>query len=165
MYDFRVRAVNVRGAGPPSNSVSKAPSGPPGAPTGLSAAAGDGQVTLSWDAPSSDGGSLITGYQYSQDSGSWTSIPSSRPGQANAGGYTVTGLTNGRTYSFQIRAVNGIGGGLPSNSASAVPERPQALGPPGAPTGLSAMAGDGLVTLSWDAPSSDGGSLITGYQY
>ena len=143
-YDFQIRAVNAQGAGPPSDRISVRALGPPGAPSGLSAVARDGLVVLSWNAPSSDGGSAITGYEYSQNSGSWTPIPSSRPGFANAVGYTVTGLTNGSTYNFQIRAVNAQGGGQPSNSVSARPVRATV---PGAPTGLRASGSSQVVFL------------------
>ena len=76
----------------------------PGAPTGLSAAADSGQVTLSWTAPSDDGGSAITGYEYEVDGdGSWHSTGSTGTS------HTVTGLTNGQSYSFKVRAVNTVG--------------------------------------------------------
>ena len=73
----------------------------------------------------------------------------------------VTGLTNGQTYTFRVRGVNGAGTGeysLPSNAVT-----PQA-GVPGAPGIPNLVPGDGRVTMSWAAPADNGGSPITGYQ-
>jgi fibronectin type 3 domain-containing protein len=135
----------------------------PGPPTGLSASAGNGQVTLSWKAPVEDGGSAIAGYDVYEGTSSGGESGSSVNGSLIAGtSDTVTGLTNGTTYYFTAVSVNG--GGLqsnPSNEASATPVAPVTA--PGAPTGLSATAGDAQVTLSWKAPSSDGGEKITSY--
>ena len=135
--------------------------GVPSAPTGLSATASDGRVTLRWSAPSRDGGSAITRYEYRyrEDGGSyggWTTVS----GGASATSTTVTGLDNGTAYEFQMRARNDIGPGPESNTASAT----LAESVPGAPTGLTATGGDGSVTLNWGAPA-DGGSQILRYEY
>ena len=96
----------------------------PTAPTDTRAAVGDTQVTLTWNAPASDGGAAISGYQYRQSETAgdytaitWTEITNS----AAATSYTVTDLTNGTTYYFQVRAMNSIGNGTASNEVSATP--------------------------------------------
>ena len=97
----------------------------PGAPTNLAATAGNGQVTLNWTAPADDGGAAITGYQYRQQSGSgaygnWMNVS----GGASTSSHVVSSLTNGSSYTFQVRAVNSEGGGAASASASATPTAP-----------------------------------------
>ena len=72
---------------------------------------------------------------------------------------TVTGLTNGTSYTFQVVAVNLFGASPPSASSNAVIP----LGPPQAPTVVAATRGNAQATLTWVAPASDGGSPITGY--
>ena len=151
-YTFAVRAMNAAGDGP-ATTVTATPVTTPGAPENLGWAPGDGQVTLSWDAPSSDGGAAITRYEYEiDDSGTW--IDADLDLQE-----TVPGLTNGQPYTFTVRAVNAAGGG----DAAAVTATPATT--PGAPENLGWAPGDGQVTLSWDAPSSDGGAAITRYEY
>ncbi len=99
-----------------------------GAPTGLTASTGSGQgeIDLSWTAPSDTGvlngtdPAAITGYQYRRaessaglDSAAWTAAET-------ATNFTVTGLTGGTTYHFQVRALNGVTpGGAASNEDSA----------------------------------------------
>ena len=153
-YIFAVRAVNALGEGPASNEASATPMGAPGKPTGLSATSGDGEVTLRWAAPQSNGGSMITRYEYEVGDGTWVSAG------ATATEYVVTGRTNGTPYTFAVRAVNALGEGPASDVTSATP-----MGAPGKPTGLSATSGDGEVTLRWAAPQSNGGSMITRYEY
>ena len=128
----------------------------PGAPTGLSATAGDQEVDLSWTAPASNGGAAITDYEYEPNgSGAWTSTGGTAPS------YTVRNLTNGQPYTFKVRAVNRVG---PSTASAASPSVTPAT-EPDAPTGLSATVGDQMVDLSWTAPTSNGGATILRYEY
>ena len=88
----------------------------PSAPRNLLADGNDEQVALSWDAPEDDGGFVITDYEYRIDQrGDWISTGSTDTT------HTVTGLTNGTAYAFQVRAVNAAGNSAPSNRAEATP--------------------------------------------
>ncbi len=163
-YSFQVRAVWSGVAGTPSATVKATPVLPPPAapakPTGLSATAGNLQVTLSWSDPSN---AAITAYQYRQrttGSNSWGNwIPWSSSTASTTSG-VVVGLTNGTGYDFQIRAVAGNVDGAVSDIVSATPVAP--LAAPAKPTGVSATAGNLQVTLSWSDPSN---SNITAYQF
>ena len=127
-YMFRVRAVNTLGNGAvvtleatPSPSSGRGGGGGlrqtvPSAPRNLTAVGGEGEVVLTWDAPRDDGGSAIRDYEYRIDGkGRWISIGSTDTT------HTVTGLVNGTTYTFEVRAVNRIGRGRASNQAEATP--------------------------------------------
>ena len=155
-YYFKVAAVNGVGEGPASAEVSAAPAAIPGAPAGLTATAGNAQVTLSWTAPASNGGLPVTGYRLY--AGTTTEFSGESPVATLTGTVvTVTGLANGTTYYFKVTAVNRVGEG-PGTDTEAVP-----VTTPGAPAGLTATPGDSQVTLSWAAPASDGGAPISGY--
>jgi hypothetical protein len=62
---------------------------------------------VSWTAPSSDGGSPITGYVVTPYIG-YFPLPS-RTFNSQATTQVITGLTNGRTYRFRVRAINAVG--------------------------------------------------------
>ena len=132
----------------------------PGAPTGVTATAGNGSATVSWTAPCSNGGSAITSYTVTPYIGSTAQTPVTVTGSPPATSTTVTGLTNGTTYTFTVSATNANGTGPASSPSNAVTPRPT---PPGAPTGVTATAGNGSATVSWTAPSNNGGSAITSY--
>ena len=105
------------GGGGGGGGVPPPPPPVPDAPTNLLAVGGDGQVVLTWDAPEDDGGTAITDYEYQIDqTGEWISIGSTDTT------HTVTGLTNGTAYAFQVRAVNAAGNSAPSNQTEATPE-------------------------------------------
>ena len=131
----------------------------PGAPTNLSGYGYNGWVSLSWSDPSSNGGATITDYEYrySRTYGTYSEWKSW--GNANTLN-SVFSLTNGVQYQFQVRAVNSVGEGAESNTAYATP-----VTTPSAPQNLSAAPDDGEVTLTWTAPTSNGGSVITDYKY
>ena len=154
--EYTVRVIATRtGAtdGPPSAEVTGTPFTTPGAPQHLSGVPGDEQVMLTWDAPSSDGGSAILRYEYAiDDSGTWIDAGLDLE-------ETVPGLTNGQQYAFEVRAVNSAGPGAPARTA-ATP-----LGMPSVPESLTATGGDGEVVLEWTEPADDGGSPVTGYGY
>ena len=157
-YAFEVRAVNSAGPGAPARTAAT-PLGMPSVPESLTATGGDGEVVLEWSAPADDGGAPVTGYEYRFAAG--TAVPGDTPWQS-AGldlEWTVTGLTNGQQYAFEVRAVNSAGPGAPARTA-ATP-----LGMPSVPESLTATGGDGEVVLEWSAPADDGGSPVTGYGY
>ena len=134
------------------------PSGPgvPAAP-GLSGTAGEGSASLTWTTPS-DGGDPITGYKVYRDGALLATV-----GLVNS--YTDATVTNGKTYAYQVSAVNGVGEGGKSNTVSLTP---RVQTPPSAPQSLTAShAGgpkSGKIDLAWQAPADDGGSAVTGYK-
>ena len=161
-YSFRVAAINSSATGSYSATASATPAlVPPGQPTSLVATSGNGRATLSWVAPSSVGDSAISGYriEYSTNGGgSWLTLNSNTWSTSTS--QSVTGLTNGTSYSFRVAAINSSATGSYSASATAVP----VAVPPGQPTSLVATSGNGQVSLSWVAPSSVGDSAISGYR-
>jgi subtilase family serine protease len=160
-YYFEVEAVNAVNNSAASNELTATPvaNSAPGAPTLNTATAGNGSVALGWSAPSSNGGSPITGYDV-YDSLSASSVLTSTPTMVTRTSATVSGLTNGTSYYFEVEAVNAVNNSLPSNELSATPV---ASAVPGAPTLTSAQPGRRQITLSYTAPSNNGGSAITGY--
>ena len=157
-YTFQVRAVNGFGPGPEIESSAITPVGAPTAGD-LGADPGDGQVALSW-APGSSGGSDITKWQYRQSEsgegyGAWMDIADSGPSTSS---HVVTGLNNGTSYTFQVRAVNRLGTGTPISSAAATPGTV-----PAAPS-VTAMRGNGQVDLSWTPGTAAGAAATTGWQ-
>ncbi|NDD55718.1 BspA family leucine-rich repeat surface protein, partial [bacterium] len=119
-YTFQVAAINAAGTGSYStSSLGVTPATTPDAPTGLTGTPRSSQVVLAWTAPD-NGGSAITDYvvQYQLASGgSWTTFADGTSTNTSA---TVTGLTNGTAYLFQVAAVNAVGQGSFSQQSSSV---------------------------------------------
>ena len=153
-YSISLKAVNSSGDSAASAAVSVTPSTTPSAPTSLTATAGNGQATISFTA-GSNGGSAITNYKYSLDGTNYTALS---PTDATSP-VTITGLTNGTSYSIYLKTVNANGDSSASAAVSVTPSTT-----PSAPTSLTATAGDGQATISFTA-GSDGGSTITNYKY
>jgi titin len=132
-YTFRVRAVNSQGDGAVATLTYRIPATVPDAPRDLTATRGNAQVDLSWEAPDHNGGSAVTKYEYHQyppsaEGDGWHEISGFN---ADAPAYTVSGLANGTTYTFKVRAVNHVGGGAATAATTAtpatVPDAPQSL--------------------------------------
>lgn len=121
-YQFEVSATNSVGISPfslPSNSVTPHAITVPGAPTAVTATAGNAQAGVSWTAPADNGGSSITSYTVTTLAGG---VPTGTPltVAATATSAVVSGLTNGTTYTFTVHATNGIGSGAESAPSNAV---------------------------------------------
>ena len=114
-----MKAVNARGESSASSSVSVTPSTIPSSPTSLSASAGDGSATISFT-PGANGGNAITNYKYSIDGSTYTDLS---PSDASTP-ITISGLTNGTSYTIYLKAVNANGDSSASTSVSVIPSQP-----------------------------------------
>ncbi|MEI6051219.1 MAG: fibronectin type III domain-containing protein, partial [Opitutaceae bacterium] len=129
----------------------------PGVPTAVSAEAGNNEATVSFAAPVPDGSAGILSYTVTAS-----------PGGATASGYasplTVTGLTNGNSYTFTVTATNAIGTGTSSSASGSV--TPLAT-LPGRPTNTKAAfntGASGTIFVSFSTPVNNGGTAITNYE-
>ena len=114
----------------------------PSAPQNFAATPGDGQVTLSWEAPADSGSSAIAGYEYRHAEGATVPESTAWTSAGTALTATVGSLTNGTAYAFEVRAVSDAGEGDPAAATAA------AATVPDAPQNLTATPGDGEVTLT-----------------
>ncbi len=131
------------------------PATAPGAPTGVTATAGETSATVTWTAPA-DGGA-VTGYTVTASTGQTATASGS------ARSATVTGLPAGAPVTFTVRAVNAVGTSPASAPSAAVTPLPPATAPT-APSLVSAKAGDGSAQVSWTAPASNGGRTVVAYR-
>lgn len=164
-YTFSVVATTLVGDSQPGVSAAVTPRtlpSLPGTPVGTPA---DGRVALAWTAPASDGGAPVTAYvvQYRRTSSpTWLSFvgaDSTQSAQSASPSATVTGLTNGVSYTFRVAATNAAG--TTEFTAQSVRVTPRSVpGAPGRPTATSTARG--RVQLRWTAPNN-GGSPITDY--
>jgi chitodextrinase len=121
---------------------------PPATPTGVLVGRGDGSAGIAWDANSEPD---LAGYVVLRDGVEVATVTDTD--------HLDVGLTNDVTYSYTVVAVDTHGNR--SQPTAALPVTPTDLTPPGAPTGLTAVRGDGRVTLSWTAsPEPD----LAGYR-
>ena len=124
----------------------------PDPPTAATATAGNGQASVSFAAPASNGGAAIDRYTV-------TSTPEGKTATGTSSPLVVTGLTSGVSYTFTVTAHNTVGESAPSTASNAVTP----FSPPGAPTGATATPGNGSASVAFSAPASDGGAAITFY--
>ena len=160
-YYVRIVATNHMGSTTSTNVITVAgvTASVPTAPTSLTSTAGNAQVILNWQVPSSDGGASITGYKIEMETGGVGGYAVLVETQ-EATTYTKTGLTNGVSYKFKISAINSVGTSTVSNpETTSIP-----ITVTGVVTNIAGAAGDTQIVLTWDAPSNIGGSAITGYK-
>ena len=154
IYTFSVTATNGAGtsAAGTSNTISLA--SPPNAPSSINATAGIRSASLSWTAPDNNG-SAITSYTVTVSSSNGGSLGT--VGTVTGTSCNITGLTDGKTYTFFVTATNGAG-----TSTTGTSNTITIASVPGAPTLVTASAGIRSASLSWTAPN-DNGSDITSY--
>jgi chitodextrinase len=145
-YTYRVRAYNVAGWGNYSTEKSATPYTTPNAPSAPSVSPGNGQNVITWTAPANNG-STITKYELKRGD---TVLKSDITGTT----YTDTGLSNGTSYSYTVRAYNTAGWGSFSSAGSGTPRTV-----PSAPGAPKVTAGDKQVTISWTAPAANGATI------
>ncbi|MGQ7890402.1 S-layer homology domain-containing protein [Paenibacillus sp. WC2504] len=112
-YYFTVKAGNSGGLSVESNQANATPATVPAAPTNVSAVVGNGTATVTFTAPTDNGGSAITGYEVTASSGNITVTGPSSP-------IIITGLVNGTSYTFTVKAISDVGKSVPSAESNAV---------------------------------------------
>ena len=143
-----------------SDSLTRTATVAPSEPTGVTLTVGGGRITAEWDAPDSDGGSVLTGYrvQWKRAGQPW-SAASSALAPLKGRAHTIDGLTNGTTYRVRVAATYGESEvGPTSSQASAAPSVAT-----GAPKNLEVEVRHTRLRLTWKAPDSTGGATITDY--
>ena len=165
LYSIRVRADNgetadiynwVEDTGTPMSV--------PGAPTGLEVEEGNGQVIVSWVAPEDTGGEGVEIERYViqwklKTASSWPSQNERTTTDGSILTDTITGLLNGKMYDIRVRADNNVEGQIFQWAKTT--GRPRTI--PSEPRNLNVTAGDGRLSLTWDAPAETGGLNINRY--
>lgn len=138
----------------------------PGVPSNVSASAGDSLAVVNWT-PGAAGSAPTTGYTVHILDGNGVDtglLPQNTPSVSPVPtSLTVTGLTNGASYSFAVSAINSACSGPCELSAASNTVTPQAAVAPSAPLDLSGIAGNTAVALSWTPPLNNGGSPVSLY--
>ncbi|CAH1103156.1 unnamed protein product [Psylliodes chrysocephalus] len=168
-YSFRIRAENQYGVSDPLESTepvtAKYPFTVPDAPSAPRVTDWDSStIYLSWERPNNDGGSRIQGYKLEyRDIAHDTHWQSASDYLIKDTHFDLFNLTSGHEYEFRVRAKNAAGFSKPSASSASFKLKGK-YNVPSAPRNPNVVnVGKGYVDLTWEPPSSDGGSRITGY--
>lgn len=148
---YKVQALNALEGGTAGPVNATTPSRPD-APTALRVASGERSLDLRWDAPARDGGSPLLAYRVYRGENA-TNMTLLATVNASATSHHDAPLPDGATRHYRVAAVNAVGEGPWSASASNA-----TYGPPTAPQGLAATAANGTVRLAWSAPAQPNGT-------
>jgi hypothetical protein len=159
LYYFRAYAVNSAGTSTGAIlSTTTLQWAVPGAPTGVTATAGNTQASVTFIAPASNGGSPITGYTVTSNPAGGTDTNAGTTGLT----HTVTGLANGISYTFTVTATNIIGTGSASSASS--PVTPYTLA--SISTSFPPLVSTSTLTLNANITNDGGASTtIRGFAY
>jgi len=161
---FAYDAVPNYSAG--ATTTATLPTPPPAVPSGLTATAGDAQVTLAWSAAS--GASSYNVKRATTSGGPYATIASG----VTATNHVSAGLTNGTTYFFVVSAVNASGESADSPEASATPDAvataSYTLDDPASPISAVFNSATGRMTVTnkatgttWTQGTGGGGSAYS----
>jgi fibronectin type 3 domain-containing protein len=137
LYHYRVSAENAGGESPDSHTIVGSPVAPPAVPAGLQALPASGEVSLAWDP-------VRGAVHYRVKRSPSLEGPFHTVAQPAEAAYTDTGLVNSTEYHYVVSALNSHGESLDSAPAKATP-----VGAPSMPVGLTAIAGNARIELSW----------------
>ena len=156
-YEVTVQAENIIGRGPSSEAAEGTPTAQsPSAPAAPTVTSANASLSLSWDAPASNGAD-ISGYAVQWKSGA-QNFSSARQAASASTSFTITGLTNDTTYTVRLRATNSVGDSGWSSTATGTPAAQR----PSTPSAPRVSSDNESLDVSWSAPAANGAS-ITGY--
>ena len=161
-YVILVVATNSAGSSKPG-AATVTTNGVAGKPTGVTAVNGNGTITVSWTAPASNGGNAISSYTATATAGGSGGTTATCTTTATTCTITVTGTVGLATYTVGVVATNTAGNssaGTPALGTSGATDKVMSpVTVPGAPASANFYG----AAVGWTAPSSAGGSAITGY--
>ena len=170
-YTLRVAAVNAGGNGPWSVETTGTPAVAPGLVSNFNVESGNMELTLTWEPPTDDGGSDITGYLVQ-----WTANRRVKPlefliDDAAQRSHTITGLrnttaANPSAYYVWVTAINAYGQGSLTPAPNGKPISPSTVGadlPSELAVTPSETSGTELIA-EWRAPRNDGGEPVESYR-
>ena len=159
-YTFTVKAINATGQSLSSIGTPKFPVNIPTKPASIAlGSTGNGTITVTYTAPTANGGSAVTGYSVQAFAPLATVPADTCNSDASTLTCTVDGLTNGVKYEVRVYAVNAAGTSFGHNKLRNVIPATN----PGKPSVTTLTPGTSQVTVAWNAPLSNGGSAITAY--
>lgn len=157
-YYYRVIAINALGEAPSSN-VATATSFPVAtAPATLTATPGVASSVVKWTAPTSNGGSPVTGYKVEYSTNADFTGSKTVTTSATTVSTTLTGLTAGATYYVRVAATT-----LAGTGAFATAPAVKVFAAPSSPNAFTVTGGNLNFVAKWTAPTDNGGSAVTGY--
>ena len=162
-YTVTVTAANGIAVGPPSVGVPVTPvAATPNPPTITNTTSTSTSVSVTFTAPGSGPftGFRATAHNSGEDPNVVAPQASATVG-STARTATITGLTPGHPYRIRVQTLNGPASSTYSPGVDVTPPVPTSV--PGAPQNPMAVAKLSAALVSWTAPTSDGGSSITGY--
>ena len=128
-------------------TVTPATASVPSGPASLAVTPGNGSATLTWKGSTSGSPTSYSIYRGTISDGEAVTAVGTVSGTTLT--FTDTGLTNGKTYFYNVAANNSVGVSPDSNEVSVTPAASATVPP--APAGLAATAGNGSVGLTWGA--------------
>jgi hypothetical protein len=132
----------------------------PSAPFITSVSAGNASATISFSAPSSNGGTTLSAYELVAMPSSGSNVTKSNCStSASPLACTITGLSNGVSYTFKAAAINSAGTGTYSTTSGSFTPATVA----NSVVNLVAQPGDGSLIVNWDQPTNLGGGTFTRY--
>ena len=162
LYTYLVGALSDAGESDRSASLAVSTAAP--APTGLvSVSQTTTGMELSWTAPEVTSGEAVTGYKVYRDDGAGGAVDVvAYDSRENSGDFvstscSVSGLTGGLTYTYEVSALS-LAGESDRSSSMTSPTSPLQVSGVG-----STSQTTGSITLSWSAPSATVGNEASGY--
>ncbi len=164
---YSIQAVNALGDSPWSNPETSGHvlqvGTPPSAVDAGTVRLAGGQVTLTWTAPTHDGGRPVTHYRVRRRLASQNQAYALRAERVQDTAYVEAAPTVDGTWYYSVQAVNALGDSLWSNPETSGHVLQVGTSPAAVGAGTVRLAG-GQVTLTWTAPTHDGGRPVTHYR-
>ncbi|MGO9873668.1 MAG: fibronectin type III domain-containing protein [Acidimicrobiia bacterium] len=158
-YTCTVTATNSVGPSAPSPASGPLVVGVPNQPAQPTAVAGNAQIAVTYVAPANNGNPIISyAATCASTNGGASGTGTYTTPDGSASPITVTGLTNGDTYTCTVTAANSVGPSAPSPASAAAVPTPGTPAPPAQPT---VSDGDAQVVVTYVAPANNGSAIIS----